>query len=240
MGAFTTEAIVIHRADYRDNDRMLTLLTPKGRIDAVSRGCRRPKSPLLSCSELFTMGSFELFAAREHCSVNNCMITDTFYPLREDIDRLCCASYIINICEAALTEEETSAAPFLLVARALGYLSYHPELSPKGILTAYLLHFAVSLGYRPRLNHCVICGREIDPAGGVFFDVEQGGTVCPDCKGQIRRGGYMTEKELAWLKESLQRGVKGDLDAADAPLALMQAYMESRIEKRVPPLMVKL
>ena len=38
---YTTDAIVLRHADYRDYDRMLTLFSPEyGRIDAIARGCR--------------------------------------------------------------------------------------------------------------------------------------------------------------------------------------------------------
>ena len=55
MASYSIEGIVLRHADYRENDRMLTLLTPRGRVDALSRGCTRPKSPLLRCSEVFTL-----------------------------------------------------------------------------------------------------------------------------------------------------------------------------------------
>ena len=43
MGQITTNAIVLRRVDYRENDRMLTLFSPTlGRIDALCRGCRLP------------------------------------------------------------------------------------------------------------------------------------------------------------------------------------------------------
>ena len=47
MPSVTTQGIVLRYANYREHDRMLTILSPDyGRIDALSRGCRRPKSPL--------------------------------------------------------------------------------------------------------------------------------------------------------------------------------------------------
>ncbi len=42
MAQIVTNAIVVRRADYRDNDRMVTLFSPSlGRVDALCRGCRR-------------------------------------------------------------------------------------------------------------------------------------------------------------------------------------------------------
>ncbi|MBQ7887076.1 MAG: DNA repair protein RecO, partial [Clostridia bacterium] len=62
MASLSTPALVIRRADYSEYDRMVTLFTPDyGRIDAVARGCKRPKSPLLNASEPFTSGEFQLY-----------------------------------------------------------------------------------------------------------------------------------------------------------------------------------
>lgn len=239
MGAFSAEAIVLRRADYRENDRMLTLLTPRGRIDALARGCKRPKSPLLPASEVFTLGSYELVATKAHCLVSACLITDSFYPLRLDIDKLSCAAYMANICEASVQPDENAQRPFLLLAHALGYLSYH-AYDPRAVLSAFLLHYAVAMGYKPRLNHCVSCGQVLEEQAGALFDIEQGGVLCPECAGSMTRGAALKATELAWLRESLVKGVQGALPAADAPLSLLQDYLEVRLEKRIPPLMVRL
>lgn len=239
MGSFSVEGIVLRHADYRENDRMLTLLTPRGRVDALSRGCKRPKSPLLPASEVFVLGNYELVTSKSHTLVTACLLRDSFYDLRLDIDALACAAYMANVCEATVQPEENAQRPFLLLARALGYLCYG-HYAPRAVVSAFLLHFAIAMGYRPRLNHCVICGQPLDPAGGALFDIEQGGTVCPACAGEVRRGANLKKAELDWLREARDLGVKGELPAEDAPLHLLQAYLESRIEKRIPPLMARI
>ena len=51
-------ALVLRRVNYRDNDRMVTLLSPsRGRIDAVIRNCRKPKSHNLNAAELFALAT---------------------------------------------------------------------------------------------------------------------------------------------------------------------------------------
>ena len=42
------------------------------------------------------------------------------------------------------------------------------------------------------------------------------------------------------LAEALAQGVRGELPPEDAPLPLLQAYLESRLEKRIPPLLTPL
>ncbi|NLZ89977.1 MAG: DNA repair protein RecO, partial [Clostridiales bacterium] len=76
MAYQTTQAIVLRRVDYRDNDRILTLLTPeRGRLDVLARGCRRPKSPLLAASELFSMGEYVLYKGRGHAFIVSCELS---------------------------------------------------------------------------------------------------------------------------------------------------------------------
>lgn len=239
MGAFSTEGIVLRHADYRENDRMLTLLTPRGRVDALCRGCKRPKSPLLPASEVFVLGNYELVTAKGHTLVSACLLRDSFYDLRLDIDKLSCAAYMANICEATVQPEENTQRPFLLLARALGYLSYH-AYAPRAVLGAFLLHYAVAMGYKPRLNHCVVCGQAIEPGAGALFDIEQGGVVCPACASSMVRGTALRSEELQWLREALAQGVRSQQPAANAPLPLLQEYLESRIEQRIPKLMVRL
>ena len=66
MPSFTTPAIIIRRADYADYDRMITLFSPElGRVEAIARGCRRPKSPLVKAVEPFTSGVYQLYSHRE-------------------------------------------------------------------------------------------------------------------------------------------------------------------------------
>jgi DNA repair protein RecO (recombination protein O) len=239
MASYSIQGIVLRHADYRENDRMLTLLTPRGRVDALSRGCKRPKSPLLPCSEVFTLADYELMGSKGHSIITGCMLTDSFYPLRLDIDKLSCASYMANVCEATVQPEEDTRRPFLLLARALGCLCYR-EVSPRKVLSVFLLHYAVAMGYRPRLHHCVCCGQEIAADLPALFDIEQGGVLCGDCAAQSGRGAVLSPAERAWLSEALEKGVRGELPASDAPLALLQAYLECRLEKRIPPLLTPL
>ena len=144
-----------------------------------------------------------------------------------------------NVCEATVQPEEDARRPVLLLARALGCLSYQ-SVAPRKVLSVFLLHYAVAMGYRPRLNHCVQCGERLPEEDSVLFDIEQGGVVCSRCAGQSRRAAMLSPAERAWLAEALAQGVRGELPPEDAPLPLLQAYLESRLEKRIPPLLTPL
>ena len=76
---YTTDAIVLRRADYRDYDRMVTLFSPEhGRIDAIARGCRRPKSALVNAAEVFCEGQFTINITGERHSIVQCDLKDSY------------------------------------------------------------------------------------------------------------------------------------------------------------------
>ena len=61
MGELKCEGIVLRYADYKDADRMLTLLTPDcGIISVSAKGVRRQKAKLRYAAELFTYGNYML------------------------------------------------------------------------------------------------------------------------------------------------------------------------------------
>jgi len=174
MPSLAVNGIVLRHANYRDNDRMLTLLTPDhGRMDVLARGCRRPRSPLMSASEMFCTGEYLLFAQRDRATLTSCAIHDSFYPLRLDFDRLSYGVYLLNLCEAAAQPEQPCPELFWLLIRFLSRLSYD-EPRYHALTSAFLIHYAEQLGYKPRLLHCVKCGRRLDDAEPVGWDEKAG------------------------------------------------------------------
>ena len=96
-----TGALVIRHADYGDSNRMVTLITPKyGKIEAVARGCRRLKSPIVNAAELFTSGEYTLFERNGRYSIEQCQISESFFALRQDYDRLVHGVYWLRLLDA--------------------------------------------------------------------------------------------------------------------------------------------
>ncbi len=174
-----TDAIVLRRADWRDYDRMATLLTPKGRIDAVARGCRKPKSPLLSAAEVFTAGEYALYESKGRYSIEQFRATDTFYPLRLDYDRLVHGAYWLRLAEIQAMPDSDCEELFHLLLRALAHLAY-TELPPAMWTMAFELHYMRALGILPQMDQCVRCGKPVD--GPAWFDCAGGGVACETCK----------------------------------------------------------
>lgn len=174
-------AIVTGYADYRDNDRMLTLFSAeRGRIDCKARNCRKPTAPLLACAQPFVFGEFELYSQNDRSTVNGCEIRETFYPLREDVDRFMAASAVTQLTNAVIEHEAPDEPLFSLLYHMLSFLAY-TDSEPKDLLLAFILHYLDHAGYRPSLTRCSICRRDIRQDPILFYDAETGGAVCSAC-----------------------------------------------------------
>lgn len=230
MPSITTPGIVLRYANYRDHDRMLTILSPAyGRVDVLSRGCRRPKSALMPASEMFVHGEFVLFASNDHSTLTSCALNDSFYPLRLDPYRLTCASYMAALCAAAAQPGQNAAELYALLLKGLYYLAYDNEADALTTTTAFLLLFADATGYRPRLSRCAHCRTPLELENGAPFDVAAGGLCCPAC---ASRSTYPMKKEhIVWMSETIRNGLSPQYKTDAAVLFdVLRRYVESRLE----------
>lgn len=234
-----TSGIVIHHADYGEYDRMLTLVTPAhGRIDAVARGCRRLKSPIVNSAELFTTGEYTLYEKKGRFSVELCEIRESFYPLRSDYDRLVHGVYWMRLLDALVLPDVPAGDIFLLTLNALAYLSYS-ELPAPLITFAYESHLMALEGLAPRVDSCVKCGRPLEDAAR--FDAVRGGAVCVGCETSPPFVSYGARRILYRLPRTKFEAFEKLKEHADWPEAarLMRSYINKRItvpEKFCPPL----
>lgn len=239
MASFSTPGLVVRRADYADYDRMVTLFTPEhGLLDAIARGCRRPKSPLVNAAEPFVSGEFLLYRRRDRFSVEQCQVKEGFYALRQDYERLVHGVYWLKMIEAGVARDVPARDLFLTTLTALAHLNY-TDLPAAMLTLAYELHFMALSGYPPRVDACVNCGRPV--AGEARFDARQGGVLCDRCAG----GGALISEGARRILYKLPRtkfvNVPKLIDSPDWPEAarLFRAYVRNRLsipEKFLPPL----
>ncbi|MCA9300939.1 DNA repair protein RecO [Candidatus Nomurabacteria bacterium] len=64
MRQYTTKAIVLRRINYGEADRIVTFLTPKGKVKAMVKGVRRSKSKLAGGIELFSESAITFLETR--------------------------------------------------------------------------------------------------------------------------------------------------------------------------------
>ena len=227
-------AIVLRYVNYRDNDRMLTLLSPsRGRLDVMLRNCRKAQSHHLNAGELFALGDYMLHENGGHATVTSVHLIETFYPLRNDYDRLTCGTYLLNLTEAVSEPEQEQRELFMLLLHTLSRLAFSDQ-EWKPLLAGFLLHFSACQGFRPRLNHCVFCGKRIGETDPAFFDAEAGGVLCGACRSHKEQTPLLPA-QLRWMRQALQSGSASwvNTEEAYAPFSILRAFVENRLGRRV-------
>ena len=225
-------AIVLRRVNYRENDRMVTLLSPsRGRIDAVIRNCRKPRSHNLNAAELFALGDYMLVETGGRMTVTSVRLIETFYPLRADYDRLTCGTWLLSLAEAVAQPEQEQQELFMLLLHTLSRLTFSDQ-PWQPLLSGFLLHFSACQGFKPRLNHCTVCGRRPENPP-FFFDTEGGGLCCGDCR-RLKTQVPLAPEELRWMRGALNTGSASWVDTPDAraPFSLLRAYTEEKLGRR--------
>ncbi len=180
MGITKTQGIVLKYTNLGEADKILTILTRnKGKVRAVAKGCRKPKSSLLASSEMFAFSEFVFYKGASLYHISQAETRETFYNLRNDLLKLSYAVFFVELADTVLQEEMVSERLFLLLAKALYYLAEGEH--PIGLIhVAYQLKLMDISGYRPNLHHCVNCGET--ESQSFKFDIEQGGLLCENCE----------------------------------------------------------
>ena len=238
MPAVSTPALVIRRADYSDYDRMVTLFSPQmGRVDAIARGCRRPKSPLLNAVEPFTSGEFQLYQRGERFSLEQCQISESCFELRSDYDRLVHGAYWLKLLDAVVLPDNPMPQLFITTLRALAYLNYG-EMTPALVTMAFEMHLMALNGMSPRMDACMQCGRKVD--GDARFDIWRDGVVCVNCRSMAPDISNGARRIIMKLPRTSFDRFQLVLDRPEWPEAarLFRGYVNAKLhmEKFAPPL----
>lgn len=232
------EAVVLRHSDWGEADRLLTLYTrEQGKLRALAKGARKINSRKAGHLEPFTRVKLQLARGRDLLIVTQAEMIEAYPPLREDLGRMGQASYVIELLDRFVPNEEI-AVPSLyrLLTETLSRLAVEADAwLPVRYYEMRLLDF---LGFRPQLFECVNCGREILPEDQ-FFSFGAGGVICPRCgeglKG-LRKISIEALKYLRHFQRSAYREAQRahpDADTRRELETLIQGYFTHLLEREL-------
>lgn len=175
-----TEAVVLRRHDLGEADRIITLYTASaGKLRAIAKGVRRPTSRLGGHLELFTRCQVMLARGRNLDLITQVETVDPHLGIREDLWRAGLAYYAAETLDR-LTEDRGDNPPiYSLLVQTLDRIA--TSRRPNHALHYFLIRLLGTLGYRPELQQCVQCRRELQPVENGFSPLT-GGALCADCR----------------------------------------------------------
>ena len=179
---YTARGIVLRQFNLGEADRILSILTPgQGKVRAIAKGVRRPKSKLRGSLDLTNLIDFSAAYGRDLDVVNEAQIRDDHPRVRSDLPRLSKAIYACEIADSFAQEQSPSNVQFNLVADVLDALGDAPDTWP--VVRWFETKMLDVSGFKPELETCVECFERVEP-GSHLLDLGAGGVLCPQCRSQ--------------------------------------------------------
>ncbi len=179
---YRIEAIVMHRSDVGEADRLLTVLSrERGKLRLNAKGARKVSSRKAGHVELFVRSKMLIAKGRGEIDIVSQVDTiDAYRGLREDLTRSTYAHYAVELVDAFAEEGSEQPELFDLLAEALKWIETTSHLP----LTAryFELRLLTLAGFQPQLFYCVEKGEpleEIAPDEFYGWSPASGGVLCP-------------------------------------------------------------
>ncbi len=200
--SYHTQAIVLSHIEYGEADRILKLFTlEKGKISAIAKGVRKIRSRKAGHLEPFTYVNLYLAKGRNLDIITQAETINPFMGLRENLERVAFASYVMELLDRFTYEEGQNVGIFRLLASTLSRLE--SQTNTETIVHFFELRFLDLLGFRPQLFECVECGDGVIEQDQ-YFSPLLGGVLCPKC-GNSRGEAWRVEKDVLRYFRHLQR-----------------------------------
>lgn len=193
-GTYHTHALVLRVRLLGENDRIVTLLCEeRGKMDAVVKGARRPKSKMAAVAQPFVLARFLVAHGRSLDVVSQAEIESAHSHLAGDLLKSAWASYCCELTDY-LPEHLPEHGLFQLLCTTLHNLDGAAADDVEGIGLSFEARFLQLLGFAPRIGHCVSCNEKIsfsaaDRSSRVPYSPMLGGTLCDGCR--ARDGNHL-------------------------------------------------
>ncbi len=221
-GSFKTEGVVLRSIRFGEADRILHLYTiERGRVNAIAKGSRRPKSRFGGRLEPFFRLDLMLHEGRSDlCTVTGASTVDGYGDLRSDGAAIDAAARGCDAVLRLLDSAEPNRPAYNLLCRYLGLLdanargdsSADDRPGPAAIGLAFRLKLALAAGFSPELAACARCGAKESITA---FSGAAGGVVCAACEG----GGFpLSHDSHEFMVAAIGRPIAEIPDASERAL----------------------
>lgn len=183
MAHTVTKGLVLREVNYKESDKILTvLLEGQGKATIKAQGCRRKNSPLSAASQLLVWSDMTLYDYQGRLSLKEAATQNEFRGVREDLTKLALGSYFAEVCEAVAEEGVETPGLLPLILNSLYALDKLHKPEPL-VKSAFELKLSCLIGYEPLLEGCAVCGAEepIEPQ----LNLSEGVLHCKACRREL-------------------------------------------------------
>ncbi len=197
MGTLKVKGIVISENNMNDYDKMVTILTPNGKIGCAAKGARRPRSALMAATQFLCFGEYLIYQGVSSYNINSCEINQMFYNIRMDLDKLQYASHITKIISDVTDENQNTYKILQLFLNTLYVLS-ETDKNMDLTISIFKLKLLCYLGFTPIIDECANCKNKLDKISA--FSFRDNGFKCQSCARQDKGAIEISEATANAIK----------------------------------------
>ncbi|MBN2394907.1 MAG: DNA repair protein RecO [Candidatus Atribacteria bacterium] len=178
---FKSDGIVLKSIKLNESDKIVTIFTKDyGKIRAIAKGVRRIKSQFGSSLENLTMLKILFYRGRSLNIVSQTEIIHSFFPQCKNLERYGWAVLSSEMVEKMSVEEDPNETIYELLKTFLILLE--DDENPLLLIESFKWKMLQILGYLPELQKCIYCKKPLKKEKYYFFNLVDGGVVCPQCR----------------------------------------------------------
>jgi len=193
-----TDAVVIAVHPLREHDaQILCYSRQSGRIVAIARGMRTPRSTQAMHLDQLNLVSFELVYGRG-IPIITAAQTEQFWPATKRTPaRFAAASFFCEVIRTMVMDQERDDRLWEFLTGTLGEFE---RTVLDDILTVFRrrqMELLDILGYAPQLASCALCGGS--GSGGWSFSVPLASVICRFCTGQVVTETTLSDQDILFF-----------------------------------------
>ena len=208
MPSEQTDAIVLRLVEFSETSLIVTLYTRElGRISAIAKGARRPKSPFEGALDILSVCRIVVISKTSDALdiLTEAKLQRRFRAAQRGLTRLYCGFYLAELLRLWSDEGSPNRELFDLGLQCIERIDGNDDA------LAAVLFFELQglrlIGNAPATQACVTCGAAVEiTSPRVAFGYHLGGVLCRLCAARERQVASLTRGAVELIAQLQQLG----------------------------------
>ena len=149
--SFSTEGIILHRKNYGEADRLLSIFSKHyGKMFLLAKGVRKPKSRKRGHIEIFSRVKYSFTKNDHFVLMNEAELIDSYDHIRKSLKKTSLAYYFIETISKILEQDEKHEELYDILTSYMVMLKSVRRL--RDLRLKYINDVLVSMGYWPEIK----------------------------------------------------------------------------------------
>ncbi len=187
------QAVCIRAVDYSETSQVVTFFTrTAGKIGAIAKGSKRPKSPFAGPIEIFSTGKivFSTTTGEKLAALTEFEPQNSFNSLARNLSAMNKCLFAVELLDKLTKDYDPHPRLFDSFLQFLQNINESQASSDERratimLLILFQLALLKEVGLQPVLSHCVNCKKSSElrvTSSELYFSSSANGLICRDCE----------------------------------------------------------